>query len=130
MSNEGTPDEHTTEAEERAEALEVLQDALEWQLHPSRWERIEPVVTALADALDRGDRQAVVAATVELELAGPLRITRIGDDPLVPAPPPVRDRLNKLVHSLGGVSADDLPAISSAERRAVGDGDDPSVADA
>jgi hypothetical protein len=89
----------------------VVEDALEWRLHPSRWERIAPIVAALTEALEHGDREALVTATADLELAGPLRITRIGDDPLVPPPPPVRDRLNRLVHTLGDVAvADELMA--------------------
>jgi hypothetical protein len=96
-----------TEAEERTEALEVVEDALEWRLHPCHWERIAPIVAALIEALEHGDRQALVTATADLELAGPLRITRIGDDPLLPPPPAVRDRLNRLIHTLGGLAPPD-----------------------
>lgn len=87
----------------QAEALDVLSEALLWQLSESRWQKIEPVLAAMAAALQSGDTDALAAATADLELAGPLRITPIGR--AVGPTPPVRDLLNKLVHALGGVTA-------------------------
>lgn len=89
----------------RAEALGVISDALRWRLADARWQVVEQVVAAMAGALAAGDLKALTAATADLELAGPVRITRIGAMPIVPPPPPVRDRLNQLVHSLGGTPA-------------------------
>jgi hypothetical protein len=94
------PDE--LDDETSAEALDVLGDLLEWQLAPQRWERVEQIVVAMAEALAAGDADGLREATAELELAGPVRVTRIGATPLVPAPERVRDRANHLVHSLGG----------------------------
>lgn len=92
-------------ADVRAEALDVVSNALRWQLADARWQAIEQVLTAMDAALAADDLAALTAATADLELAGPLRITRIGATPVVPPPPPVRDRLNRLVYSLGGTSA-------------------------
>jgi hypothetical protein len=92
-------------AEARAQALEVVQDALQWRLAAERWRAMEQVLITLEAALRAGDSGAVAAATADLELAGPLRVTRIGATPMVPALPPVRDRLNRLVHTLGGRTA-------------------------
>lgn len=89
----------------RAEALDVVSDALQWRLADARWQAIEPVLAAMDAALAAGDLDALAAATADLELAGPLRITRIGATPIVPPAPPIRDRLNQLVHSLGGIPA-------------------------
>ena len=93
----------------RTEALDVLSDALSWQLAGRRWAAIEQVLAAMDAALAAGDVTALATATTDLELAGPVRVTRIGADPVVPPPPATRDRLNRLVHSLGGVPAADQP---------------------
>ncbi|MEU5634102.1 CATRA system-associated protein [Streptomyces rishiriensis] len=87
--------------ETRTDAVEVLRDLLEWQLSPRRWDRVQPLVDALADALAAGDGDGVRAVTAELELSGPVRITRIGATPVIPAPPRTRDQANHLIHSLG-----------------------------
>jgi hypothetical protein len=89
----------------RAEALDVVSDALLWRMTEARWQAIEQVLVAMDAALTAGDLDALALATADLELAGPLRITRIGATPVVPPAPPVRDRLNRLVHSLGGTRA-------------------------
>jgi hypothetical protein len=107
----GSPDEpppgwDTSDvADVRAEALDVISDALQWRLADVRWQAIEQVLAAMDAALAADDMTALTAATADLELAGPLRITRIGATPVAPPPPPVRDRLNRLVHSLGGTAA-------------------------
>jgi hypothetical protein len=89
----------------RAEALDVISDALQWRLADARWQAIEQVLVVMEAALTTGDVAVLEAATADLELAGPLRITRIGTPPVVPPPPPIRDRLNQLVYSLGGFPA-------------------------
>jgi hypothetical protein len=89
----------------RAEALDVVSDIDQWRLADARWQAIDQVLAAMAAALETDDLEALAAATAELELAGPVRITRIGATPVVPPPPQVRDRLNLLVHALGGTSA-------------------------
>lgn len=88
----------------RAEALDVLSDALLWQLAEPRWQAVEQILVALDAAVASGDIDALAAATADLELAGPLRIIPIGPPPAGPTPA-ARDLLNKLVHSLGGVTA-------------------------
>jgi hypothetical protein len=84
----------------RAEALQVAQDALQWRLTQTRWPSVEQALIAMDAALVSEDPEALAAATADLEMAGPMRITKIGAAPIDP-PPPVRDRLNRLVHSLG-----------------------------
>lgn len=83
------------------DAVNVLKDLVEWHLAPQRWERVDAIVGSLADALARGDGEALREATAELELTGPVRITRIGTQSVIPAPEPTRDRANHLVHELG-----------------------------
>jgi hypothetical protein len=97
----------------RAEALEVLSDALQWRLAGSRWPAIDEVLATMDAALRVNDLVTLAAATADLELVGPVRITRIGATPVVPAPAPVRERLNRLVHVLGGTA---VPGREEAER--------------
>jgi hypothetical protein len=88
--------------EVRTEALDVLSDAFHWQLAAARWQAIEQILVAMDAALTSGDIDELAAATADLELAGPLRIIPIG--PATGPTPTARDLLNKLVHSLGGVT--------------------------
>jgi hypothetical protein len=97
--------EYGNDVDVRAEALDVVFDALHWRLADARWQTIEQVLIAMDAALAAGDLDALAAASADLELAGPLRITRIGATPVVPPAPPVRDLLNRLVYSLGGIPA-------------------------
>jgi hypothetical protein len=92
-------------AEARADALDVVSDVLQWQLHEMRWQPVEQILAAIEDALTADDTAALTAATANLELAGPVRLTRIGATPIVPPPATVRARLNRLVHSLGDAPA-------------------------
>lgn len=92
-------------AEARAEALDVVSDARQWRLNETRWRSLEQILAAMDAALAAGDTAALMTATANLELAGPVRLTRIGATPVLPPPPAVRDRLNRLVHSLGGAPA-------------------------
>lgn len=93
-------------AEARTEALDVVSDALQWRLNETCWQSLEEILAAMDAALAASDIAALVAATADLELAGPVRLTRIGATPAVPPPPAVRDRLNRLVYSLGGAPAE------------------------
>lgn len=94
-AEDGTPEE----------ALETLGDVLMWQLAPARWEAVQTAIAAVEAAHAAGDAIALRRATVELELLAPIRITRIGDEPTVPAPERIRERTNQLIHSLEAASA-------------------------
>jgi hypothetical protein len=107
----GVPEE-TDIASARAEALDAVSEALQWQLADARWQVVEQVLVAMDAALAAGDVQALMAATAELELAGPLRLTRISVAQ-VAAPPQIRDLLNRMVFSLGGITAGQQPTGSA-----------------
>lgn len=92
-------------ADVRAEALEVVSDALQWRLAAAQWQAVEQVLIAMDAALTAGDLRALSRATVELELAGPLRIQRISATASGSPDLKVRDLLNHLVFALGGASA-------------------------
>lgn len=92
-------------ADARAAALEVVSESVSWMLPELRWERVTEVVQLMDNALSAGDPVALDNATVELELAGPVRITRIGATPQVPPPPKVLERLTWTARQLAGGSA-------------------------
>lgn len=97
----------------REEALEVLIEALQWRLTEACWQSIDQSLIAMDTALMASDPAALAAATADVEIAGPVRITKIGD-PQVEPPPPVRDRINRLVHSLGAVQEPQRPKPKDA----------------
>lgn len=84
------------------DALAVLQDLLEWELSAARWDGVARILDALADSLELGDLYTLAKATTQLEVAGPVRIVRIGAASSEPPPPPVRERANELIHKLSG----------------------------
>jgi hypothetical protein len=94
---------HAVEAEAdtaksvRSDALGVLSDVLMWQLAASRWQAIEEVLVAMDAALQANDLEALADATIQLELAGPLRVTRIGGTPFSTPPDAVRGRVVQLM---------------------------------
>jgi len=89
----------------REDALDVLVDASTWQLAGPRWDAVAAAIGALAVALRSADVRGVRTAVYDLELAGPPRATGVGDTPVVPAPEPVREEINELIHTLDGRSA-------------------------
>jgi hypothetical protein len=88
----------------RADALDVLRDALEWRMSSARWTAVAAGIEALSTAVRSGDVARSQAAVYELELCGPVRASGFGDPP-VPAPEPVREEINELVHTLDGRTA-------------------------
>jgi len=90
------------DSELRGDALAVLHDALQWRLTDARWGAVAQAVHAVAEALQSGNADAFRAAVYDLELAGPVRATGIGNTPIVPPPGPVREEINELIQSMGG----------------------------
>ncbi len=84
----------------RADAINVLRDALEWRLTGPRWSAVETAVAVVTAAWRAGDVAALREAVYELELAGPVRATGIGDTPVVPPAEPVRDDINQMIFEL------------------------------
>ncbi|WP_327580926.1 hypothetical protein OHA25_33580 [Nonomuraea sp. NBC_00507] len=78
------------------EAVELLRDALTWWTLPAAaWVDVEVVVGRLESSGD------VAVELGHLELAGPMRIsTWYGDQPVVPMPEELRERVNELIHTL------------------------------
>ena len=97
-----TGDIHALDDDVRADALDVLTDALQWRLTEPRWSAVRTAVDALAAAVRAGDAVAVRAAVADLELLGPVRATPIGREPIVPPPDGVLDEINELVGAMDG----------------------------
>jgi len=89
------------------DAVLVLEDLLLLELSSARWEGIAGILEALATEVAGGDLSNLTEATIQLELAGPVRMTRIGALPTEPPPPRVRERINQLIHSLSGKDLND-----------------------
>jgi hypothetical protein len=92
-----TTERHGREAAEiRASALAVLDYILKLELTKARWERLAAIIEVAIAAEAAGDLDGLRQATAELELAGPVRVVRIGGDPVVLPPPQVRERMDDL----------------------------------
>jgi hypothetical protein len=90
--------------DDRQDALDVLESALHWQLPTSRWRGVDEALTAMAEALARDDAAAFRRVESDLELAGPVRAVSAQHPPKDPVPEPVRERINELIHTLGGAA--------------------------
>jgi hypothetical protein len=86
----------------RQEALSVLRGMRLWKLPHTRWEAIAGILASMTAELEAGNLDAVAEATVQLEIAGPVRLDWIGAPPAEEPPPPVRERINRLIHQLSG----------------------------
>ncbi|SDG82229.1 CATRA system-associated protein [Pseudonocardia oroxyli] len=82
------------------EALDVVEDARAWQLHPEAWSILGGIVSRLATAVARRDLAAVQTGVLELELLGPVRATPLDAPVTGPVPEEVDLLLNRLVHDL------------------------------
>jgi CATRA-Associated Small Protein len=81
--------------------MAVLRHILRWELTEVRWDQLIETIDIAIAAEAADDIDALREATIRLEVSGPVRVTRIGASPQVPPPPPVRDRVNHLIHALG-----------------------------
>lgn len=96
----------------RDDALDVLRVTLVWRLTEGRWRTVAQAADALAAALAAGDDAAFRAAVHDLALAGPVRAVSAGNPPTEPAPDPVRERVNELIHTLGQDTDDNAAGAS------------------
>lgn len=89
----------------RQDALDVLRNALTWELPAQRWESVGRAVVELADALAADDEEAIGEAVLNLEQSGPVRGPRSMEG--ASAPSEVRSRIVPLVDHLERSSARD-----------------------
>ncbi|WP_330277833.1 hypothetical protein OG205_20465 [Lentzea sp. NBC_00516] len=85
----------------RDEILSMLNQVSDLRLSAERWQKVTALLHRMESARAANDLDGMLAVVVELEMAA-RRIPTIGSEPAGPPPPPVRDRLNQLVHALGG----------------------------
>lgn len=95
----------------RAAVLGVLAGVRAWRLPAARWPAVLELLQELEAALAAGAPDEAAAVAAELEVMGPDRVVPAGSAPPSEQPPPrVLERLNHLVHSLGGVTARPQPS--------------------
>jgi hypothetical protein len=85
----------------RNDALELLQEALEWVVSARRWTQIDELLIALRDSWFAGDGGRFRDVVGDLEVLSPLRANDAGRDSGTPPPEPVRDRINDTIHEIG-----------------------------
>jgi hypothetical protein len=103
----------------------VLREAAGWSLSDVEWYRVNVALSDLTRAISAGDSFALAAAETSLRMAGPCRaglgFDENGEDSGGhPAPPAIRDVINRLIHRLG-YQSDRLPTVVKDDRRP-GDG--------
>ncbi|MFE2609771.1 CATRA system-associated protein [Streptomyces mirabilis] len=117
----------------RAEALDVLREALHWRLAAGRWPEVDRLTEAMGRAISAGDGAAVRQSTHALEGAGPRRAVRAEQAAALTAQAPLRERINTLIHLLddsrtSAVEAPDVPDHAGGRTEPEGAGSDgPSV---
>ncbi|MBL7501442.1 hypothetical protein I6A84_03205 [Frankia sp. CNm7] len=99
----------TVPAGSRADALKAHGDArdllaalAERSLPADQWTRVRELVEQLAETTANVDDARFSAAFAELRGIDLLAATRLGTDPGLPPPEPIRERLNELIHDLTG----------------------------
>jgi hypothetical protein len=95
-----TPTAADLDGYDREDALTALRLTLRWTMEPERWRKIEALLDSMSTSLAGGDVDRLRAASAKLLFAGPNRATKLGETPTVPAPDPIRERVNELVHAL------------------------------
>ncbi|WP_454337548.1 CATRA system-associated protein [Streptomyces glaucescens] len=101
----------------RAAIRKLLVEVMNWSLPPGGWLGVDGEIAVLQSALESGDRETADVAALRLSHMAPLRVGRLGEEPL-PPPPPTRERLNRMVHALN--------ADGDTERDGGGDDDEPA----
>jgi hypothetical protein len=115
MWEAGHPDATRLNDHDRADALGSLRHALGWRMTRQRWDGVRRIVDAMSAALAGGDVEGFRSAAAEMLLAGPKRITRIGDTPTEP-PDKIRERVNELIHVLVEVPASECEPPDRGQR--------------
>ncbi|MFJ6673275.1 CATRA system-associated protein [Actinosynnema sp. NPDC091369] len=78
----------------------VLDDLVQWEMTEGRWRDVANLVGALAAAVRTGEADVIRDATDAVEFAAPVRVTRVGQEPVVPPPPFVLERRTETLDSL------------------------------
>ncbi|WP_157472911.1 CATRA system-associated protein [Frankia sp. EAN1pec] len=115
--------------------LVPLRRALAARLVPRAWERFGVLVDNLETAWSAADSGEFDNAVLRLDLAVRKRASRLGEEPVVPMTPPVRERVNRMIHVLTEVSGRDTSAVGGRDavgpgnRRRPGSSETPAPAD-
>lgn len=108
----------------RSYAIAVIGEIPEWRVTAAAWEYLSELTEAAEAATAERDWLRLREITDEVELASPLRATRLGKQPdkdpqretsEQQAPEAVRERVNRLVHDLR-TSGSQSPAADNARK--------------
>jgi hypothetical protein len=83
-----------------------------WVLPSWQWHEFDAVLDRLSVALSDGDSEAFGRVCADLIDLAPKRVTPLGDEPVIPAPETVRERINEMVHRLVDAPTTRRPADS------------------
>ena len=84
------------------DAIETLSDLPLRRLDRMRWLLVDEGLDAVEQALDHDDENALLAATADLELLSPSRVSRPGSHNMVDIPLGTLDRVTALIGRLDG----------------------------
>jgi hypothetical protein len=88
----------------RNSTITLLDEVPEWHATTTEWEYLGGLIKAVEEVIAQQDWPRLRKVVDELELARPLRATRLGRQPerppVLPASEPVRERVNRLVYDL------------------------------
>ena len=104
--------------DERQYAVDLLEDALHWQLPSGRWLAVNALVDSMAEAFARGADEPFRRSVTEFELLGPVRGVSAQNPPREPAGDRARERINELLHTLGQPRPSRQPGPGPDERAA------------
>lgn len=86
------------------EAVRTLRTVLTWEKPESRWDEIAGILDAAEAAVEAGDADTLADIVGILGAEARERLIPIGGGTPQPPPPPVRERLDRIVHKLSGPS--------------------------
>lgn len=85
-------------------------------LPPGEWREFDTVLDDLSSALADGDAEKFGTVCADLIDLAAERATRLGDEPTIPAPATIRERINEMVHTLVDTSANDRQSADSPKQ--------------
>lgn len=77
-----------------------LRLAESWALPTRQWHELDRALDRLSTALADRAAEAIDLVWADLIDLAPKRATPLGDEPVLPAPEPVRERINEMIHRL------------------------------
>jgi hypothetical protein len=100
----------------RSDAHAMLNEVARWRVSPDKWEYVAKLVDALAVGVSGNDADAVRNAVDDLDLVSPLRIPGISKSAKDLPPEKLRERVNRLIHTLDSPAGTTPPAPAEPKK--------------